>query len=109
VWGANGSDDTYDCSSFTKFVYKSIGIYIPRTSIRQSKYGKFVKRDELKRGDLIFFDTSKEHKGFVNHVGIYLGNNRFIHASSAKHKVIITKLEKNFYSRRYKGARRPSS
>ncbi|MEY3089758.1 MAG: hypothetical protein RL113_74 [Pseudomonadota bacterium] len=108
VWGASGTQNTYDCSSFTKFVYKSIGIYLPRTSIRQSKYGKYVKREELKRGDLIFFDTSKEHRGYVNHVGIYLGDNRFIHASSAKKKVVISKLEKNFYSQRYKGARRPS-
>ena len=108
VWGASGNKNTYDCSSFTKFVYKNIGIDIPRTSIRQSKFGKYVKRSELKKGDLIFFDTSKKRKGYVNHVGIYLGDNKFIHASSAKKKVVITSLDKNFYSNRYKGARRPS-
>ena len=108
VWGASGNKNTYDCSSFTKFVYKNIGIDIPRTSIRQSKFGKYVKRSELKKGDLIFFDTSKKRKGYVNHVGIYLGDNKFIHASSAKKKVVITSLNKNFYSNRYKGARRPS-
>jgi cell wall-associated NlpC family hydrolase len=108
VWGASGNKNCYDCSSFTKFVYKNIGIDIPRTSIRQSKFGKFVKRSELKKGDLIFFDTSKKRKGYVNHVGIYLGDNKFIHASSAKKKVVITSLNKNFYSNRYKGARRPS-
>ena len=108
VWGASGNKNCYDCSSFTKFVYKNIGIDIPRTSIRQSKFGKFVKRSELKKGDLIFFDTSKKRKGYVNHVGIYLGDNKFIHASSAKKKVVITSLDKNFYSNRYKGARRPS-
>ncbi|MCO4844785.1 MAG: C40 family peptidase [Sulfurovum sp.] len=108
VWGASGNKNTYDCSSFTKYVYKNIGVTIPRTSINQSKFGKYVKRDELKKGDLIFFDTSKRRKGYVNHVGIYLGDNKFIHASSAKKKVIITSLHKNFYSNRYKGARRPS-
>lgn len=108
VWGASGNKNTYDCSSFTKFVYKNHGIDIPRTSIRQSKFGKFVKRSELQKGDLIFFDTSKQRKGYVNHVGIYLGDNKFIHASSAKKKVVITSLDKNFYSNRYKGARRPS-
>jgi cell wall-associated NlpC family hydrolase len=108
VWGASGNKNCYDCSSFTKFVYKNIGIDIPRTSIRQSKFGKFVKRSELKKGDLIFFDTSKKRKGYVNHVGIYLGDNKFIHASSARKKVVITSLNKNFYSNRYKGARRPS-
>ena len=108
VWGASGNKNTYDCSSFTKFVYKNHGIDIPRTSIRQSKFGKFVKRSELQKGDLIFFDTSKQRKGYVNHVGIYLGDNKFIHASSAKKKVVITSLDKHFYSNRYKGARRPS-
>ena len=107
VWGASGRKNTYDCSSFTKYVYRKNGISIPRTSINQSKHGKYVKRCDLKKGDLIFFDTSKKRKGYVNHVGIYLGNNKFIHASSAKKKVIITSLSKKFYSQRYKGARRP--
>ncbi len=108
VWGASGTKNTYDCSSFTKYVYRKNGISIPRTSIKQSKFGKYVKRKDLQKGDLIFFDTSKRRKGYVNHVGIYLGNNKFIHASSAKKKVVITSLGKNFYSKRYKGARRPS-
>jgi len=108
VWGASGNKNTYDCSSFTKYVYKNHGINIPRTSIKQSKFGKYVKRSELQKGDLVFFDTSKRRKGYVNHVGIYLGDNKFIHASSAKKKVVTTRLDKNFYSNRYKGARRPS-
>ena len=108
VWGASGNKNTYDCSSFAKYVYKKNGIELPRTSIMQSKVGKYVKRDELQKGDLIFFDTSKKRKGYVNHVGIYLGDNKFIHASSAKKRVVITSLNKNFYSNRYKGARRPS-
>ena len=105
VWGAVGPG-TFDCSGFTSFVYKKTGVNIPRTSRNQSKYGKYIKRQELKEGDLIFFDTSRPAKGVVNHVGIYIGNNKFIHASSAKKKVVITSLSKPFYSQRYKWARR---
>jgi len=107
VWGASGRGNTYDCSSFTKYVYRKNGIAIPRTSIMQSKHGTYIKRKDLQKGDLIFFDTSKKRKGYVNHVGIYLGDNKFIHASSAKKKVVVSNLSK-FYGQRYKGARRPS-
>ena len=107
VWGASGRGNTYDCSSFCQYVYRKNGMTIPRTSIMQSKHGKYVKRKDLKKGDLIFFDTSKKRKGYVNHVGIYLGDNKFIHASSAKKKVVVSNLSK-FYGQRYKGARRPS-
>ena len=107
VWGAIGKRNTFDCSGFTSYVYKKNGICIPRTSREQSTYGKYVSRGKLKPGDLVFFDTSKKRKGYVNHVGIYLGGNKFIHASSAKKKIVITSLNKKFYSQRYKGARRP--
>ena len=109
VWGAVGQKNTFDCSGFTTYVCKKNGINIPRRAIAQSKYGKYVSRKNLKPGDLIFFDTSKRRKGYVNHVGIYLGNNKFIHASSAKKKVVITSLNKNFYSQRFKGGRRVTS
>jgi cell wall-associated NlpC family hydrolase len=105
VWGAIGPK-VFDCSGFTSYVYKKAGVNLPRTSIIQSKYGKYIKRKDLKAGDLIFFDTSRNRKGYVNHVGIYLGNNKFIHASSAKKKVVISSLGKAFYSGRYKWARR---
>jgi len=109
VWGATGKKNTFDCSGLTTYVCKKNGISIPRRAIQQSKYGKYVSRKDLKPGDLIFFDTSKRRKGYVNHVGIYLGNDKFIHASSAKKKVVITRLGKSFYSKRYKGARRVTS
>jgi len=107
VWGASGYHNTYDCSSFVKYVYRQKGINIPRTSYVQAKYGKYIPRKKLKAGDLIFFDTSKHRKGYVNHVGMYIGQGKFIHASSAKKRVIITSLNKRFYSQRYRGARRP--
>ncbi len=109
VWGAVGQKNTFDCSGLTSYVCKKNGIKIPRRAIAQSKYGKYVSRSHLKPGDLIFFDTSKHHRGYVNHVGIYIGHNKFIHASSAKKKVIITSLSKPFYSQRFKVARRVAS
>jgi len=105
VWGAQGKN-VFDCSGLTQYVYKKQGINIPRRAIWQSKFGKQVSRKNLKKGDLVFFDTSKRRKGYVNHVGIYIGNNKFIHASSAKKKVVITSLNKNFYSKRFTGGRR---
>jgi cell wall-associated NlpC family hydrolase len=104
VWGAVGPG-TFDCSGFTSYVYRKTGISIPRTSRQQSRYGKLVDRKHLKPGDLIFFDTSRRKRGYINHVGMYIGNNQFIHASSAKKRVVITNL-KNFYSQRFKWARR---
>jgi len=101
VWGATGPR-SFDCSGFTSYVCKKSGVCIPRTSLKQSRMGKRISRSQLKPGDLVFFDTSKRRRGYVNHVGIYLGNNKFIHASSAKRKVIITSLEKPFYKSRFK-------
>ncbi|MEA3456866.1 MAG: LysM peptidoglycan-binding domain-containing C40 family peptidase [Campylobacterota bacterium] len=105
VWAANGPSK-FDCSGFTKYVCNKNGITIPRTSIMQAKVGKKVSKNNLRAGDLIFFDTSDQRKGYVNHVGIYLGNNKFIHASSAKKKVMISSLSKNFYKSRFKWGRR---
>jgi len=109
VWGAAGQRNTFDCSGLTSYVCKANGIVLPRRAIQQSRYGKPVKRSELQPGDLVFFDTSKQRKGYVNHVGIYIGDGKFIHASSAKKKVVITSLNKPFYSQRFKGARRVTS
>jgi cell wall-associated NlpC family hydrolase len=105
VWGATGPY-RFDCSGFTSYVCKKNGVCLPRTSVKQSRVGKRVSRRSLKAGDLVFFDTSKRHRGHVNHVGIYIGNNKFIHASSAKKKVVITSLNKPFYKSRFKWGRR---
>ena len=105
VWGATGPY-RFDCSGFTSYVCKKNGVCLPRTSAKQSKVGKRVSRRSLKPGDLVFFDTSKRRRGYINHVGIYIGNNKFIHASSAKRKVVITSLNKPFYKSRFKWGRR---
>ncbi len=105
VWGAVGPN-TFDCSGFTSYVYRKQGISIPRTAFAQFQSGSKVDRSELKSGDLVFFDTEKHMTGRVNHVGMYIGNNQFIHASSAKHKVVIGTLAGGFYNNRFMGARR---
>ncbi|MFC5648446.1 C40 family peptidase [Paenibacillus solisilvae] len=72
----------FDCSSFTQYVYKKVGIKLPRTSAAQSRVGSFVSRKNLKKGDLVFFSTSRTGRG-VGHVGIYVGNNRMLHTYGA--------------------------
>jgi cell wall-associated NlpC family hydrolase len=99
VWAANGPT-AFDCSGFTKYVFEKHGITIPRYSGYQATIGTKVAYNELQKGDLVFFDTDK--KGKVNHVGIYLGDNKFIHASSGGKKVMITSfIQKKFYKNRF--------
>ncbi len=106
VWGATGPE-CFDCSGFTQKVYKTVGINLPRVSKNQAKVGKLVRFNELKRGDMVFFDTSRKRVGKVNHVGIYLEDGKFIHASSGKHKVVITSFDKKrFYKNRFLWGRR---
>lgn len=105
IWGAEGPDK-FDCSGLVYYIYKiQLGINVPRTSKEQSNYGTLIQKNELKPGDLIFFDTQGNNDLNVSHVGIYIGNNEFIHASSGSKKVIVSKLE-GYYSRQYVNARR---
>lgn len=107
VWGATGPN-SFDCSGFTRDVFLcTTGIKIPRVSRDQAKVGMRVEYDKLQRGDMVFFDTEKKYTGKVNHVGIYLSNGNFIHASSARKKVIITNFKKKpFYKKRFLWGRR---
>ena len=106
VWGATGPTQ-FDCSGFTQWVYRDAGINIPRVSRDQAKVGEYVSYENLRRGDMVFFDTKKHKKGIVTHVGIYLGNGNFIHASSAAKKVVVYNFnEKPFYKKRFLWGRR---
>ncbi len=105
VWGAQGPS-SFDCSGFTYYVFKNAAnVTLPRVSKDQSKYGTYVSKSNLKIGDLIFFDTDGSNNGNVSHVGIYLGNNEFIHASSTKGKVVISQMS-SYYNGAYVNARR---
>ena len=106
IWAANGPS-AFDCSGFTKYVFKKSGISLPRYSGHQANIGKKIEFSEMRKGDLVFFDTSKKFRKKVNHVGIFIGDNKFIHASSAKKKVIITSFaKKKFYKNQFLYARR---
>jgi len=101
VWAANGPS-SFDCSGYTKYVFKKNGITLPRYSGHQARVGTKVEFSELEKGDLVFFDTEKHHTGKVNHVGIYVGNHKFIHASSGAKKVMITSFDKKeFYKKSF--------
>lgn len=106
-WGGVGPS-SFDCSGFTKYIYKQIkGKTIPRVSREQAEYGQEVSKDETCPGDLVYFDTDKD--GVINHVGIYLGNDEFIHCSgtpSKPDKVKISSLSTDYWSSVLKGARR---
>ncbi|TGE31821.1 peptidoglycan endopeptidase [Desulfosporosinus sp. Sb-LF] len=93
----------FDCSSFTKYVYASSGISLPRTSYAQFASGVAVGRDNLQPGDLVFFTT---YTTGASHVGIYMGGGRFVHASNPSSGVTTSSLSDSFYSSRYLGARR---
>ncbi len=86
-----------DCSAFVKKIYQFFGINLPRTAREQSYVGKRVLRNELEEGDLVFFNTRRP----VGHVGIYVGNNEFIHASFRNKEVRIDSLESPYYDKRF--------
>ncbi len=106
VWGATGPTK-FDCSGFTQWVYRDVGINIPRVSRDQARVGNYISYNNLRRGDMVFFDTKKHKKGIVTHVGIYLGNGNFIHASSAAKKVVVYNFnDKPYYKERFLWGRR---
>lgn len=113
-WGGTDIEKGIDCSYFVKYIYSRIGINLPRTSREQFKIGKEVSKDELKCGDLVFFKkiTYRKIKGkvkryeYINHVGIYLKDNEFIHAARGSKRVTISSLSEPYYKNHFAGARR---
>jgi len=102
VWGGE-TPDGFDCSGFTQYVMKQNGITIPRTAAEQFAAGTGVEKANLQIGDLVFFTT---YKPGASHVGFYMGNGKFIHASSAAAQVTISSLDEEYYTKNYVGARR---
>ena len=92
-----------DCSALVKNVFSRFNIELPRSSREQFRQGQEVDRNELKPGDLVFFSNGGKEP---NHVGIYVGNDRFLHAARKARKVIVSDLNKIWYTMRYIGARR---
>ncbi len=105
VWGGT-KPNAFDCSGYMQYLYRKEGVELPRTAYAQSKVGKKVSRFELKKGDLLFFLTDKSRGIPVTHVGMYLGNDKFIHAASKKKGIIISSFSKSRYSKLFVTARR---
>ncbi|HOP40783.1 MAG TPA: NlpC/P60 family protein [Geobacteraceae bacterium] len=92
-----------DCSSFVQHVFRELNIKLPRTAREQYRTGEPVTSLDLKKGDLVFFRT---YASFPSHVGIYLGDNKMIHASSRDRKVVISSMNTPYYRSRFIGAKR---
>ncbi len=102
--GGNTPTSGFDCSGLVRYVYQTaMGLDLPRRAEEISRVGTQVDRNALKPGDLVFYKTLR--KAF-SHVGIYLGNNRFIHAPSAGGSVRIDDMTQSYWAARFNGARR---
>lgn len=100
-WGGT-TPAGFDCSGFIGYTFKKAGKTLPRTTAEIYKQGKAVSKSNLQEGDFVYFQTYK--KG-PSHMGIYIGNNEFIHSSSSK-GVSITSLDNSYWKKRYIGAKR---
>lgn len=102
VYGGAGPGG-FDCSGFTMYVLSNFGISLPHGATPQANYGTAISKSDLIPGDLVFFASSS---AWIGHVGIYIGDGEFIHASSGKGAVVISGLGENYYTRMYQCARR---
>lgn len=105
VYGGSSPTRGFDCSGLTMYVYKKFGINLSHSATAQSKVGTKVNKSELQPGDIVFFSDYKTHKG-IGHCGIYIGNNKFVHASTERTGVITSSLTSSGYVKRYVTATR---
>ena len=103
-FGAEGG--AFDCSGFVRSVFAKIGIDLPHSAREQFSLGERVGRDDLEPGDLVFFHT---YRHTASHVGIYVGDDKFVHAATRGGQVQVDSLDEAYYARRYLGARRLES
>ena len=102
--GGTSRASGFDCSGFVQYVYQnSVGLPLPRTSAGMSHLGTALNADQLKPGDLVFFNTL--HNPF-SHVGIYVGENRFVHAPSSGRAIMMSNMNEKYWHVRFDGARR---
>lgn len=103
-WGGATPETGFDCSGFVQFVFRqAVGMVLPRSSFDQVRHGVSVAIDDLQPGDLVFFNTMRAQ---FSHVGIYIGDNRFIHSPSRGKSVEIVNFNDGYWQKRYNGARR---
>lgn len=91
----------FDCSGLAQTVCRKWGLMLPRTSTEQFRKGTHVSKADLQPGDLVFFGRSG-----VSHVGIFIGEGKFVHAANHRKGVIVSKLSESYYANRFAGARR---
>lgn len=103
IWASANPNIGFDCSGLTYYAFKQAGINLNRTSYTQINNGISVDSKDLRKGDLVFFNNGG---GRISHVGIYIGNNQFVHASSPGTGVIVSKLFGSYFGNTYVGARR---
>lgn len=105
VFGGDDPQDGFDCSGLVSFVFKEIvGVDLPRSAIEQRAEGKNVSRAQLQPGDLVFFATTR-NRVRVSHVGIYIGDSKFVHAPRRGSNVKVSSMNEAYWSKRFKGAR----
>ncbi len=104
-WNGISEHSGFDCSGMVKSLFEKFHISLPRSSREQYKVGEKVDKDKLEVGDLVFFSS---RGSTPTHVGVYLGDNMFLHAARKARKVLVSDLTATWYSRRFLGARRLS-
>jgi len=97
------SENGIDCSGFVQKVFKEFNLKLPRTAREQYTLGTKVPKGDLQLGDLIFFRT---YAKYPSHVGIYIGDNKMIHASSRNRGVVVSSIDSKYFRKRYLGAKR---
>ncbi len=103
-YGGSSPETGFDCSGFVRYVFKqATSLTLPRSALAISQLGTTVPKNELQPGDLVFFNTLKST---FSHVGIYLGNNRFIHSPSSGGKVRVENMQDGYWAKRFNGAQR---
>jgi cell wall-associated NlpC family hydrolase len=103
-YGGNTSADGFDCSGFVRYVFRNtLSLQLPRTSREISQIGVALETDQLRPGDLVFYNTRKQP---YSHVGIYVGEDRFVHASSSGKPIALVNMQDTYWRTRYSGARR---
>ena len=103
-WGGNTPDSGLDCSGFVRYVFQdTLGLSLPRRAEEMSRVGEKVSMSNLKPGDLVFFNTMRRS---FSHVGIYIGDNKFVHSPSTGSTIRVDDLDDGYWEKRFQGARR---
>lgn len=102
-YGGNSPKKGFDCSGLIQYSYKLAGLTVPRNTRYQYRNSRFVRRSQLRKGDLLFFNQKGKR---LSHVGIYIGNNKFVHAPSTGKRVQISTIKNPYWKKHLASTRR---